>query len=74
MGRHAPGDPCYTCCNAADLLNPTPTYTNRIDYVFTRGSVRPLLAARVGVSPLERISTGQWPSDHAGVVAAVAVG
>jgi endonuclease/exonuclease/phosphatase family metal-dependent hydrolase len=68
------GDPGYTCCNAADLLNSTPTYTNRIDYVFTRGSVRPLLAARVGVSPLERISTGQWPSDHAGVVAAVAVG
>jgi endonuclease/exonuclease/phosphatase family metal-dependent hydrolase len=69
-----PGDPGFTCCNAENLLNPTPTYTDRIDYVFTRGAVAPLLAARVGVLPLERLPTGQWPSDHAGVVAALDVG
>jgi endonuclease/exonuclease/phosphatase family metal-dependent hydrolase len=69
-----PGDPGFTCCNAQNLLNPTPTYDHRIDYVFTRGAVRPLLAIRVGVLPFERLSTGQWPSDHAGVVAALDVG
>jgi hypothetical protein len=67
-------DKGFTCCNAQNLLNPTPTYDHRIDYVFTRGAVRPLLAIRVGVLPFERISTGQWPSDHAGVVAALDVG
>lgn len=67
-------DPGYTCCNAENLLNPTPTYTNRIDYVFSRGAVRPIVAVRVGVLPFERIATGQWPSDHAGVYAALVVG
>jgi endonuclease/exonuclease/phosphatase family metal-dependent hydrolase len=67
-------DPGFTCCNAENLLNPTPTYTDRIDYVFSRGAVRPIGALRVGVLPLERISTGQWPSDHAGVFAALIVG
>ena len=68
-----PDSPGFTCCNAEDLLNPEPTYDRRIDYVFTRGPIEPLLALRVGVLPLERLSTGQWPSDHAGVVAAVVV-
>jgi endonuclease/exonuclease/phosphatase family metal-dependent hydrolase len=69
-----PGDPGYTCCNAENLLNPTPTYTDRIDYVFSRGAVRPIVAARVGLLPFERLATGQWPSDHAGVYAVLAVG
>jgi endonuclease/exonuclease/phosphatase family metal-dependent hydrolase len=69
-----PDDPGYTCCNAENLLNPLPTYTNRIDYVFTRGAIRPLLAIRVGVLPIEKLPAGQWPSDHAGVVAALNVG
>jgi endonuclease/exonuclease/phosphatase family metal-dependent hydrolase len=69
-----PAEPGYTCCNAENLLNPTPTYSDRIDYVWSRGAARPLAAVRVGVLPFERIATGQWPSDHAGVYAALVVG
>ena len=69
-----PGEPGFTCCNAENLLNPTPTYDHRIDYVFTRGAVHPILAARVGVLPFERLPSGQWPSDYAGVVAALDIG
>lgn len=69
-----PDDPGLTCCNAENLLNPYPTYDSRIDYVFTRGAVKPIGAFRVGVLPFERIATGQWPSDHAGVFAALDVG
>jgi endonuclease/exonuclease/phosphatase family metal-dependent hydrolase len=69
-----PDDPGFTCCNAENLLNPEPTYDHRIDYVFSRGDVRPLGALRVGVLPLERLPSGQWPSDHAGVYAVLDVG
>ena len=69
-----PGDPGFTCCNAENLLNAEPAYDQRIDYVFSRGGVRPLAALRVGVLPLERLPSGQWPSDHAGVYAVLDVG
>jgi endonuclease/exonuclease/phosphatase family metal-dependent hydrolase len=69
-----PDDPGFTCCNAENLLNPAPTYDQRIDYVFSRGAVRPLAALRVGVLPLERLPSGQWPSDHAGVYAVLDIG
>jgi len=66
--------PGYTCCNAPDLLNPQPTLDQRIDYVFSRGAVRPLLAERVGILPAGKTASGLWPSDHAGVVAELDVG
>ncbi len=60
-----------TCCERADLLNPQPTFDQRIDFVFTRnlpdGAV-PVHREVVGDRPGDRTSAGLWPSDHAGVV------
>jgi endonuclease/exonuclease/phosphatase family metal-dependent hydrolase len=63
-----PGDPGPTCCQAADLLNPTSTLTHRIDIVFTRGEFEVLDSEIVGEELDDRTPAGLWPSDHAGVV------
>jgi hypothetical protein len=62
-----PADPGFTCCHAADLLNPAPTLTTRIDLVLTRGPFDIEEASIVGEEPADRLPSGLWPSDHAGV-------
>ena len=64
-----PTDPGYTGFNAADLLNPTPTLTTRVDHVLTRPSVGVFKSKIVGIDQDNRTPSGLWPSDHAGVVA-----
>lgn len=64
-----PGDPGFTCCNAADLLNPDPTHVIRIDHILTRPGVAVFAARLVGIDQDNRTPSGLWPSDHAGVVA-----
>jgi hypothetical protein len=77
-----PGDPGYTCCEAENLLNPTPLLNQRIDYVLTRdgtepngieGTITPLFDFLVGNTVLERDLYGRWASDHAGLVAILTV-
>jgi len=66
--RRAPG---LTCCEQADLLNPRPTFDQRIDFIFGRnlpGGAAPIRREVVGDRPGDRTATGLWPSDHAGVV------
>jgi endonuclease/exonuclease/phosphatase family metal-dependent hydrolase len=65
--RH-PSDPGFTCCQATDLLNPTPTLTERVDLVFTRGPFHVGKASVVVDETSDRLPSGLWPSDHAGVV------
>lgn len=68
--------PGFTCCWAEDLTvssPPAPPLSQRIDYVLTRGAVRPLHLEVVGDRPWER-EGGLWPSDHAGVVAWLKIG
>lgn len=70
--------PGLTCCQAPDLRNATSQLSHRIDYVLVRdplnaappivGDVRAWL---VGEEPGDRLASGLWPSDHAGVVAAL---
>ena len=62
-----------TCCQASDLMNEMSELDRRIDQIFVKGvklregaSIR---AATVGDKPEDRLASGQWPSDHAGVVA-----
>ena len=62
-----------TCCQADDLRNEASELTNRIDQIFVKamalhpsGSIRTLT---VGDKPDDRLPSGLWPSDHAGVVA-----
>jgi endonuclease/exonuclease/phosphatase family metal-dependent hydrolase len=66
-----PGDPGYTCCQAADLRNPVSILSERIDIVFTRGDFTALDTEIVGADPADRTPEGLWPSDHAGVVTTV---
>ncbi len=62
------GDP--TCCT--DLQAPAFTARERIDLVFTRGPVQARNVTRVGTE--RKTPGGLWPSDHAGVIATLAVG
>ena len=64
-----PGGPGNTCCHAADLHNPSPTLTKRIDLVLTRGGFETVSEEVVGDDVADRTASGLWPSDHAGVVA-----
>jgi endonuclease/exonuclease/phosphatase family metal-dependent hydrolase len=53
--------------HAENLLNPTPSLTERIDFVLTRGGITAASANRVGHELKDRTPSGLWPSDHAGV-------
>ena len=65
-----PADPAPTCCWPEDLSLSSPAPEVRVDAVLARGlSVRS--ASRVGEQPSDRTASGLWPSDHAGVVAAL---
>jgi exonuclease III len=66
-----PTDPGFTCCNEADLLNPVPTLVQRIDHVLMHDGTA-YRSKVIGTDPANRTPEGLWPSDHAGVTAALA--
>lgn len=75
--RSAPG---LTCCQSDDLSNPLPTYSKRVDFIFTRNlpqasppGTRVLSRKVLGDEPGDRTASGLWPSDHGGVVATLIV-
>jgi hypothetical protein len=63
-----PGQPGFTCCQGPDLKNALSSLDGRIDLVLTRGPIRVVSASLVGADPSNRLPSGLWPSDHAGVV------
>jgi hypothetical protein len=63
--------PALTCCNSIDA--PQFVAHERIDIVFVGGGVRAHTLDLVGTDPAGRALAGRWPSDHAGVVAALTV-
>jgi len=63
-----------TCCQDEADNNPVSELYQRIDLVLTHGSVRPWGAVLIGADVQSRLPDGLWPSDHAAVVAGVAVG
>jgi hypothetical protein len=71
------GQPGYTCCHAEDLLNIAPELDQRLDVIFIRGfTTEPQgsIGAHVqlvGDKPADRLPSGLWPADHAGVVASL---
>jgi hypothetical protein len=69
-----PTDPGFTCCQASDLLNPTSTLSERDDLVLTRGPFHIAKASIVGDETTDRLASGLWPSDHAGVVVTFDIG
>ncbi len=64
----------YTCCQAKDLQNEVSEHHKRIDQIFVRNLSLPasVMTNTVGDKPSERLASGLWPSDHAGVVAHLA--
>jgi len=66
-----PGSPGYTCCHPADLQVVGPPLDERIDLILTRGGFVALSAVVLGDAPADRMPSGLWPSDHAGVAAAL---
>lgn len=65
-----PGDPGFSCCQSDTLANPASTFASRIDFVLTHGASTALTAKLIGDSPFQATAP-LWPSDHAGLVAAV---
>jgi endonuclease/exonuclease/phosphatase family metal-dependent hydrolase len=65
--------PGLTCCHAADLLNEQPTLDLRIDLILTRGNLDVRHVAIVGDDAALKTRSGLWPSDHAGVIAELAM-
>jgi Endonuclease/Exonuclease/phosphatase family len=63
----------FTCCQATSLMNPTSTLSERVDLVLTRGPFRVGKAFLVGDAAPDRLPSGLWPSDHAGVVVTLEV-
>ncbi len=67
-----------TCCHLAPnalASDPTAIYTEDLDHVLTRGRFRVLNERLVGnIAPSPAPKSFIWPSDHAGVVATLAIG
>ena len=59
-----------TCCQDDDILNEVSDLTKRVDLIFLR-NLQPtaVMTHIVGDKPSDRLASGLWPSDHAGVVA-----
>ena len=64
-----------TCCQDDDLLNKVNAHSVRIDQIFARNLELPasILTQTVGDKPSDRLPSGLWPSDHAGVVAHILI-
>lgn len=60
-----------TCCQDDDILNDVSDLTVRIDQIFVRNLSLPssVMTYTVGDTPTDKLLSGLWPSDHAGVVA-----
>lgn len=68
-----PADPGPTCCHSSDLRDPNSSLDSRIDLVLLGPGVEVRRVDRLGAAPGDRTASGLWPSDHAGVVATVAI-
>ena len=62
-----------TCCQAPLLQNQTSELYARIDQIFVRNLELPtsIMTYTIGDTPVERLPSGLWPSDHAGVIASL---
>ncbi|MDE0396954.1 MAG: endonuclease/exonuclease/phosphatase family protein [Candidatus Poribacteria bacterium] len=60
-----------TCCQDDDIRNEVSDLSVRIDQIFVRNLELPtsVMTHTVGDKPSDRLPSGLWPSDHAGVVA-----
>lgn len=70
-GAIHPADPGFTWpLHGEDPFTPVATPFQRIDLALSAGALHPVAARLVGNLPSDLTSSGLWPSDHAGLVAA----
>jgi len=67
LHREEPSDG-FTCCQAANLLNPMSALDERVDLIWVRTPLGPVKVETVGDQSEDKTPSGLWPSDHAGVV------
>jgi len=77
---HVPSEPGYTWGNQPDLQNTQPMSYQpwgmgpyRMDLILHRDLFQATSMKRLGVDAQTRADLGMWPSDHAGVVATLAI-
>ena len=60
-----------TCCQDNDILNEVSDLVKRVDLIFVRSPELPdsIATHTVGDTTSDRLASGLWPSDHAGVIA-----
>ena len=68
-----PDDPGNTGVQADDLRNPDSLLDRRIDLILARGRATPMRAELIAATPASRTPSGLWPSDHAGILAAIRI-
>jgi endonuclease/exonuclease/phosphatase family metal-dependent hydrolase len=67
--RHRPGNPDgYTCCQEEDLVNRKSVLFERVDLIFSSAEPEKVKVHLVGEKIPDKMPSGLWPSDHAGVV------
>lgn len=71
--RKHPTKAGFTFGQSADLLNPVSQLSERIDLILFRGAFQVSDIIVVGDELDDRTPSGLWPSDHAGVVAALRI-
>ena len=71
--RKRPTESGFTFGQSPDLLNPVSQLSERIDLILFRGSFQVADIIVVGDEQNDRTPSGLWPSDHAGVVAALRI-
>jgi endonuclease/exonuclease/phosphatase family metal-dependent hydrolase len=63
----------FTCCQDTGLANARSELSDRRDFLFFRGGLKPLSADMILSDGDARTTSGIWASDHAGVVARFAL-
>ena len=65
--------PGLTCCEAADLRNRVSDHDRRVDMIFSLDEPDWIRARALNTRPRDKTESGLWPSDHATVVAELAI-
>jgi endonuclease/exonuclease/phosphatase family metal-dependent hydrolase len=66
-------DPGDTCCQNQNLLNFPSTLSERVDLELLQGAIGVDEAHLIGDGDGDRLPSGLWPADHAGVIATLEI-
>ena len=58
----------FTCCQLADLSNPTSNHYERVDVIFSSSAPSKVKANALDDEPSDKTASRLWPSDHSAVI------